>query len=129
MARTCMPSHAIGESARRPHCSAPAGHRRTWLWCAGCWSTARAGVVHLEAPLGHLQRHARAAHDIAETILNAGVPVDGGVRGARRPLQTFAHQADRRTVAWLIAHGADVNARTHGGRTAAHFAAERNTGP
>jgi ankyrin repeat protein len=34
-----------------------------------------------------------------------------------------------RTVAWLIAHGADVNARGPGGRTAAHFAAERNTGP
>ena len=33
------------------------------------------------------------------------------------------------TVAWLIAHGADVNARAQGGRTAAHFAAERNTGP
>jgi len=27
----------------------------------------------------------------------------------------------------LIAHGADVNARGPGGRTAAHFAAERNT--
>jgi ankyrin repeat protein len=34
-----------------------------------------------------------------------------------------------RTVAWLIAHGADVNARCQGGRTAAHLAAERNTGP
>ena len=32
------------------------------------------------------------------------------------------------TVAWLIAHGADVNARGPGGRTAAHLAAERNTG-
>ncbi len=41
----------------------------------------------------------------------------------------FAHQGDHRTVAWLIAQGANVNARTLGGRTAAHFAAERNTGP
>ena len=32
-------------------------------------------------------------------------------------------------MAWLIAHGADVNARGWGGRTAAHLAAERNTGP
>jgi ankyrin repeat protein len=32
-------------------------------------------------------------------------------------------------VAWLIAHGADVNARSATGRTAAHYAAERNTGP
>jgi ankyrin repeat protein len=44
-------------------------------------------------------------------------------------LQAFAHQGVHRTVAWLIAHGADVNARTQGGRTAAHLAAERNTGP
>jgi ankyrin repeat protein len=32
-------------------------------------------------------------------------------------------------VAWLIAHGADVNARSSSGRTAVHYAAERNTGP
>jgi hypothetical protein len=107
-----------------------------------CWSSenvdlvrwllehdARAGVAHLMAALGHLQRHGRAAYDIAETILNSGVPVDGGVRGARTPLQAFANQAAHRTVAWLIAHGADVNARSHGDRTAAHFAAERNTAP
>ena len=30
---------------------------------------------------------------------------------------------------WLIAHGANVNARGPGGWTAAHFAAQRNTGP
>jgi ankyrin repeat protein len=34
-----------------------------------------------------------------------------------------------RTVSWLIAHGADVNARGPRGRAAAHLAAERNTGP
>ncbi len=113
----------------------------TPLFCA-CWSSenralvgwllehgARADVVHLAAALGHLQRHGREAYDIAETLLDCGVPVNGGVRGARTPLQAFAHQANHRTVAWLIAHGADVNARTAGGRTAAHFAAERNTGP
>jgi cytohesin len=32
-------------------------------------------------------------------------------------------------VAWLIAHGADVNARSAAGRTAAHYVAERNTDP
>jgi hypothetical protein len=113
----------------------------TPLFCA-CWSSenvalvrwllahgARAGVANLMAALGHLQRHGRAAYDIAETILNAGVPVDGGVPRARTPLQAFAHQADHRTVAWLISHGADVNARGPGSRTAVHFAAERNTGP
>jgi len=90
---------------------------------------ARTGVSHLAAALGHLQRHGRGAYDIAETLLDWGVPVDGTGRGARTPLQAFAHQANHRTVAWLIAHGADVNARTHSGRTAAHFAAERNTDP
>jgi ankyrin repeat protein len=113
----------------------------TPLFCA-CWSSenvdlvhwllehgARAGDAHFMAALGHLQRHGRAAYDIAETLLSSGVPVDGGVPGARTPLQAFAHQADHRTVAWLIAHGAEVNARNHGGRTAVHFAAERNTGP
>ena len=29
----------------------------------------------------------------------------------------------------MIAHGADVNARSSSGRTAVHYAAERNTGP
>ena len=113
----------------------------TPLFCA-CWSSenlglvrwllehgARASAQHLAAALGHLQRHGRPAYDIAEALLNWGVPVDGGVSGERTPLQAFAHQANHRTVGWLIAHGADVNARAYGGRTAAHFAAERNTGP
>ena len=64
----------------------------------------------------------------AVALLAWGLPVDG-VPGHRTPLQAFAHQGVHRTVAWLIAHGADVNARTQGGRTAAHLAAERNTGP
>jgi hypothetical protein len=111
------------------------------LFCA-CWSSenlalvrrllehgARADVSHLAAALGHLQRHGREAYDIAEVLVDWGVPVDGPVPTARTPLQAFAHQASHRTVLWLIAHGADVNARAAGGRTAAHFAAERNTSP
>ncbi|MBI2826740.1 MAG: ankyrin repeat domain-containing protein [Planctomycetia bacterium] len=62
-------------------------------------------------------------------LLAWGLSVDGGVGAGRTPLQAFAHQADHRAVAWLIAHGADVNARSSSGRTAAHFSAERNTGP
>lgn len=108
------------------------------LFCA-CWSSenvslvrwllkhgARAGVAHLGAALGRLQRHGREAFDIAEALLDYGVPIDGGDRTL---LPAFAHQGSHRTVAWLLAHGADVNARAHGGRTATHFAAERNTGP
>ena len=38
-------------------------------------------------------------------------------------------KGDHRTVAWLIAHGADVNAHSSSGRMAVHYAAERNTGP
>jgi ankyrin repeat protein len=113
----------------------------TPLLCA-CWTSANLALVRwlldhgaratdgdVLAALGHLQRHGKGAYEIAEALLAWGLPVDGGIRGARTPLQTFAQQADRRTVAWLMAHGAKVDARGPGGRTAAHFAAERNTGP
>ena len=113
----------------------------TPLLCA-CWTSrnlalvrwlldrgARATDGYLLAALGHAQRHGKAAYDIAEALLVWGLPIDGGVPGERTPLQAFAHQGVHKTVAWLIAHGADVNARVQGGRTAAHFAAERNTGP
>jgi hypothetical protein len=112
----------------------------TPLFCA-CWSSRNLGLVQwllnrgavatdacFAVALGHLQRHGKAAYDIAETLLAKGVPVDG-TPGGRTPLQGFAHQGVHQTVSWLIAHGADVNARAPGGRTAAHFAAERNTGP
>jgi ankyrin repeat protein len=112
----------------------------TPLFCA-CWSSGNRALVQwlldqgatahggcLLAALGHFQRHGKEAYDIAEALLAWGLPVDGGIPGARTPLHTFAHQGTQRTVAWLIAHGADVNARGPGGRTAAHFAAERNTG-
>jgi hypothetical protein len=113
----------------------------TPLFCA-CWSSGNLALVRwlldrgapatdgfLLAALGHLQRHGRGAYDIAETLLAWGLRVDGAVRGARTPLQAFAHQSDHQTVAWLIAHGADVNTRGPGGKMAAHFAAERNTTP
>src|SRR5262249_28595769 len=83
----------------------------------------------LPAALGHLQRHGRAAYDIAEALVAFGLAVDHGVGTGRTLLQAFAHQGDHRTVAWLIAHGAVVNARSSSGRTAVHYAAERNTGP
>jgi ankyrin repeat protein len=113
----------------------------TPLFCA-CWSSenlmlvrwlldhgATATDVCLPAALGHLQRHGRGAYDIAEALLSCGLDVDNGVGTGRSLLQAFAHQGDHRTVAWLIAHGADVNARSSSGRTAVHFAAETNTGP
>jgi hypothetical protein len=49
-------------------------------------------------------------------------------RDARR-CKPFAHEGDQRAVAWLIAQGADVNARSSSGRTAVVYAAKRNTGP
>lgn len=110
----------------------------TPLFCA-CWSSRNLALVrwlldhgahatdaNLSAALGHLQRHGKEAYDIADALVAWGVPINGGDRTL---LQAFAHQGVHRTVAWLIAHGADVNARGPGGRTAAHFAAERNTGP
>jgi ankyrin repeat protein len=111
----------------------------TPVFCA-CWSSRNVALVRwlldhgtllsgveLMAALGHFQRHGKAAYDIAEALLASGMPIDGGVHGARTPLQAFAHQGAHKTVSWLIAHGANVNARGPGGRTAAHFAAERNT--
>jgi hypothetical protein len=113
----------------------------TPLFCA-CWSSRNLSLVRwlldcgtsatdacLSAALGHLQRHGKEAYDIAEALLTWGLPVDGGGADALTPLQTFAHQGVHKTVSWLIAHGANVNAPAPGGRTAAHFAAERNTGP
>jgi hypothetical protein len=112
----------------------------TPIFCA-CWYSGNLALVRwlldngarltggeLMAALGHYQRHGKPAYDIADALLASGLPVDGGVRGGRTPLQAFAHQAVHKTVSWLIARGADVNARGPGGRTAAHFAAERNTG-
>ncbi len=113
----------------------------TPLFCA-CWTSGNVALVRwlldhgaiatdhdLMAGLGHFQRHGRAAYDIAEALLDWGLPVDGRVAGDRTPLQAFAHQAAHKTVSWLIAHGADIGARGPGGRTAAHLAAERNTRP
>jgi ankyrin repeat protein len=111
----------------------------TPLFCA-CWSSGNLALVrwlldrgapatdaHLAAALGHLQRHGQEAYDVAECLLDWGVPVDGS--GGRTPLQACAHQGVHKTAAWLLAHSADVNAWSSGGRQAVHFAAERNTGP
>jgi ankyrin repeat protein len=113
----------------------------TPLFCA-CWSSrnlvlvrwlldrgAAATDVCLPAALGHLQRHGRGAYDIAEALLSFGLAVDHGAGTGRTLLQAFAHQGEHRTVAWLIAHGANVNAHSSSGRTAVHYAAERNTAP
>ncbi len=83
----------------------------------------------LGAAFGHFQRHGRGADDVAEAILAWGLPVDGGIPGDRTLLQAFAHQGIHKTVAWLIAHGANENTRGSEGRMAAHLVTERNTGP
>jgi ankyrin repeat protein len=113
----------------------------TPLFCA-CWSSENVVLVRwlldhgaaatdecLPAALGHLQHHGRGAYDIAEELVSCGLAVDYGVGTGRTLLQAFAHQGDHRAVAWLIAHGADVNARSSSGRNAVHYAAERNMGP
>src|SRR5688500_11340412 len=118
--------------------------RQAWrntrgLFCA-CWSSGNALLVRwlldqgavpsareLSAALGHFQRHGSGACDIAEMLTAWGVPLDGPP-GERTLLHAAAAQADRKAAAWLLSHGADVNARGPDGRTAAHYTAERNTG-
>ncbi|WP_157605119.1 ankyrin repeat domain-containing protein [Schlesneria paludicola] len=113
----------------------------TPLFCA-CWSSESLMLVRwlldhgaaatdacLPAALGHLQRHGRGAYDVAEALVSHGLAIDHGVGTGRTLLQAFANQGDHRTVAWLIGHGADVNAHSSSGRTAIHYAAERNTVP
>ena len=96
-----------------------------WLLDHGARATDR----DFWAALGHFQRHGKGVNDIAEVLLAWGLRIDGSVPGDRTALQGSAHMGGHQTVAWLIEHGANVNARGPGGRTAAHFAAERNTGP
>jgi ankyrin repeat protein len=96
-----------------------------WLLDQGAKATDR----DLAAALWHFQRHKKSAPDVAEVLLDWGLPVDGSSPGDRTLLQAAAHQGVHSSVAWLLAHGACVNARGPGGRTAAHLAAERNTGP
>jgi ankyrin repeat protein len=118
------------------------GHDNATPLFSACWSSGNLALVRwlldhgvpatdrdLAAALGHFQRHGKGADDVAEALLAWGVPIDGSVPGDRTPLQGFAHMGIYRTVSWLIEHGADVNARGPGRRTAAHLAAERNTGP
>lgn len=113
----------------------------TPLFCA-CWSSENLSLIRwlldngavardsdFWAALGHFQRHQRGAYDIAEVLLEWGLPIDGSIPGDRTPLQGNAHMGVHETVSWLLARGANVHARGPGGRTAAHFAAERNTGP
>lgn len=96
-----------------------------WLLAQGV----PADISQLMAALGHYQRHGRAAYDIAELLLDSGVPVEALLPDSRTALQAFAHQGDHRTVAWLISHGANVNFRNAAGRMAVHYAAERPTTP
>src|SRR5262249_10914133 len=110
----------------RANVNAPALYRgigdATPLFCA-CWTSRNLALVRwllehgaspsggeLMAALGHFQRHGKESYDIAEYFLTLGQPLDGGVAGGRTPLQAFAFQGTHRTVGWLLAHGADVNA-------------------
>lgn len=55
--------------------------------------------------------------DIAELLLDRGAPVNGG-DGVSPPLHGAVYFNQPRMVEWLLAHGADVNARDYQHRTA-----------
>ena len=108
---------------------------------SACWSSGNVALLRwlieagaepapaaLAAALGHFQRHTKPAFELAEVLVQSGVSLEAPA-GERSLLQAFSNQGALRTVAWLLARGAEVHARGPAGRSAAHFAAERNTGP
>lgn len=76
----------------------------TPLFCA-CWTSRNAELVRwwlaqgvtagtsdLLAALGHFQRHGLPAFEIADALLDSGVPIDQSDSTGRTPRQVFAHQ-------------------------------------
>lgn len=80
----------------------------------------------LLAAVGHFQRHGDGNYTIAEQLLNHGFDVNAGED--RTALHAFAAHEDACGVAWLLAHGANVEARDAAGNTPLIAAARRNAG-
>ncbi|PQO47642.1 ankyrin repeat domain-containing protein [Blastopirellula marina] len=80
----------------------------------------------LLAAVGHFQRHGDGNYAIAEQLLDHGFDVNAGED--RTALHVFAAHEDARGVAWLLAHGANVEACDVAGNTPLIAAARRNAG-
>jgi hypothetical protein len=101
-------------------------------WSGGNTELARLLLKHgadpigcLQFALGHFQRHGHGHYDIAELLLGAGINLQDELDDA---LQRASNQGDTKAVHWLLAHRANPNRKSRTGRTALHFAAERNQG-
>ena len=129
-APTCTRSQPIGGSARRHCCSARAGLRKTSLWSSGCWTTVRAQTcrisrLRLATFNVTAERHTTSPkHSSTGAYRLTAQAAANALRCKRSPTRGITGR-----LPGCSRHGAEVNARAHGGRTAAHFAAERNTGP
>ncbi|MCC9606751.1 ankyrin repeat domain-containing protein [Blastopirellula sp. JC732] len=78
------------------------------------------------AAVGHFQRHGDGNYEIAALLLKHGFDINAGEE--RMALHAFAAHEDARGVAWLLDHGADVDARDADGNTPLIAAAKRNSG-
>lgn len=78
------------------------------------------------AAVGHFQRHGDGNYDVAEVLVDNGFGIDSSC--GRTALHALAAHEDARGVAWLLDHGADVDARDSEQNTPLIAAARRNSG-
>jgi ankyrin repeat protein len=78
------------------------------------------------AAVGHFQRHGDGNYEVAQLFVERGFDINHC--DERTALHAFASHEDSRGVAWLLEHGADVDAQDMEGNTPLMVAARRNSG-
>lgn len=81
----------------------------------------------LRSVLVHRSDPGKAQYEIAEVLMASGASIDRPFNG-RTILHDLAHHGSSEGIQWVLAHGSDVNARARDGRTALHFASDRDDG-